>query len=129
MSRLQRKRAAKMFERGLGYKAASTQLGINRETVRDWYAIWRALGTEGFLERCRGGRQKYSPELKLLAAREHLSGKSTVEVMARYGISSRHRVKEWTRLYKQKGAAAFGVEESVETETKQNPKDENPYSF
>lgn len=37
-----------MFERGLGYKAVSTQLSINRDTVRDWYAIWRALGTEDF---------------------------------------------------------------------------------
>lgn len=57
--------------------------------------------------------------------REHLSGKPTVEVMARYGIPSRHRVKEWTRLYKQKGAAAFGVEEPAENKTKQNPEGES----
>ena len=112
MSRLQRKQTAKMFERGLGYKATSTQLGINRETVRDWYAIWRALGTEGFLERYRGGRRKYPPELKLTVAREHLAGKSTVEIMEQYGISSRHRIKEWTKKYKQFGAAAFGLQDS-----------------
>lgn len=129
MSRLKRKRAAEMFERGLGYKAVSTQLSINRDTVRDWYAIWRALGTEDFLKCYRSGRRSYPSELKLAVVHEHLSGKPTVEVMARYGIPSRHRVKEWTRLYKQKGAAAFGVEESVETETKQNLEGENPYSF
>lgn len=124
MSRFKRKLASEMFERGLGYKAVSTQLGINRETVRDWYAIWRALGTEGFLNSYRSERRNYSPELKLTAAREHLSGKSIVEVMARYGIPSRHRVKEWTRLYKQKGAKAFGLEESAETESEQNSRHE-----
>ena len=30
-----RRKAAELFESGLGYKAVSTELGINRETVRD----------------------------------------------------------------------------------------------
>ena len=124
-----RKRAADMFERGYGYKAVSSDLGVNRETVRDWYAIWIAVGTDGLLNCHDGMRKQYSPELKLQVARERLAGKSTVEVMARHGIPSRHRVKEWTRLYKQKGAAAFGVEESEETEARQNSEGENPYSF
>lgn len=70
MSRLKRKRAAEMFERGLGYKAVSTQLSINRDTVRDWYAIWRALGTEDFLKCYRSGRRSYPSELKLAVVRE-----------------------------------------------------------
>ena len=36
--------AAKLFAQGYGYKAVSTELGINRETVRDWSYTWRALG-------------------------------------------------------------------------------------
>lgn len=45
-----RRKAAELFESGLGYKAVSTELGINRETVRDWSYTWRALGTEGFVQ-------------------------------------------------------------------------------
>lgn len=34
-SREIKRRAAKLFEQGYGYKAVSTQLGVNRETTRD----------------------------------------------------------------------------------------------
>ena len=42
----QRRSAALLFEQGWGYKAVSTELGINRQTVRDWMYAWKALGTE-----------------------------------------------------------------------------------
>ena len=45
--------AAKLFAQGYGYKAVSTELGINRETVRDWSYTWRALGTEGLIKESR----------------------------------------------------------------------------
>lgn len=35
-SRSLRQKAADLFEKGLGYKAVSSELGVNRETVRDW---------------------------------------------------------------------------------------------
>ena len=42
----QRRNAALLFEQGWDYKAVSTELGINRQTVRDWMYAWKALGTE-----------------------------------------------------------------------------------
>ena len=67
-----RQRAAELFEKGMGYKAVSSELGINRETVRDWSYTWRV-----------------------------------VEVMAKYHILNRYRVKEWVRMYLKEGEEAF----------------------
>lgn len=64
--------AAKLFAQGYGYKAVSTELGINRETVRDWSYTWRALGTEGL---------HYLPTIKLAAVHDRQNGLGVVEVM------------------------------------------------
>ena len=41
-----RRRAAALFDEGLGYKAAASLLGIPRETVRKWLDIYRSVGIE-----------------------------------------------------------------------------------
>jgi len=64
--------AAKLFAQGYGYKAVSTELGINRETVRD--------------------RQ---------------NGLGVVEVMEKYQIQNRNRLKDWCKAYKEHGENAF----------------------
>ena len=105
-----RKRAAELFEKGLGYKAVATELGISREAVREWACIWRALGTEGLC--AMGERRTYKPETKLAVARDRLeNGLSVVEVMKRHGVANRRQVKEWCNQYAKRGAAAFGFEE------------------
>ena len=88
-----RRKAAELFESGLGYKAVSTELGIYRETVRDWSYTWRALGTE----------------LKLAGVADRLNGDSVIDVMERYQIPNRHRIKEWCAQYQKKGPLAFSV--------------------
>lgn len=94
-----RRAAADLFEEGKGYKAVSTALGINRETVRDWSYIWRAFGSESFCHvRGDGERAVYPPEVKRAAVKDRMEGKSMVEVMAKYGIRSRHQIKEWCRI-------------------------------
>lgn len=104
-----RKQAAKMFEKGLGYKAVSSELGVNRETVRDWSYTWRALGTDEFLMTHTNECRRYDPETKLAVARDRLGGMSVVEVMSKYRIPNRHRVKDWVGMYLKDGEAAFGL--------------------
>ena len=108
-SKALRIKAAELFENGLGYKAASSELGINRETVRDWSYTWRALGPEGLLMEFGDERVTYDPEVKLAVALDRLNGMGVVDVMAKYHIPNRHRVKEWVGMYKKKGAEAFGI--------------------
>ena len=106
-----RQKAAELFEQGLGYKAVSSELGVNRETVRDWSYTWRALGTDEFLKSHIGERIEYAPEIKVAVAQDRIAGMGVVEVMTKYHIPNRHRVKEWAGMYKLKGAQAFGLEE------------------
>lgn len=102
-----RRKAAELFEKGMGYKAVSSELGINRETVRDWSYTWRALGTKEFLTSHAGERVTYSPEIKMAVARDRLGGMGVVEVMAKYHIPNRHRIKEWVGMYSEAGEDAF----------------------
>lgn len=101
-----RQKAAELFERGYGYKAVSSQLGVNRETMRDWSYTWRALGSEAL---CGGdsNHEHYSSEIKLAAVLDREQGVSMVEVMRRYGILNRNRIKGWCALYREKGKEAF----------------------
>lgn len=111
----QRRSAALLFEQGWGYKAVSTELGINRQTVRDWMYAWKALGTEQFCT-CSKGHIAYSKEVKLAAVRDRLSGIATVDVMERYGITNRNIVKRWMREFRFRGQAAFETgDESVKS--------------
>ena len=106
-SRSLRQKAADLFEKGLGYKAVSSESGVNRETVRDWSYTWRALGTEEFLTSHTGERITYPPETKRAVAQDRIAGMGVVEVMAKYHIPNRHRVKEWVGMYLKEGEEAF----------------------
>lgn len=104
-----RERAADLFEKGLGYKAVATELGLSREATREWSYAWRALGREGLLT--MGHRRNYSPETKLAVARARVDeGVGVVEAMSRFQIVNRRQVNSWCRQYEKKGAAAFGLE-------------------
>lgn len=97
--------AAKLFAQGYGYKAVSTELGINRETVRDWSYTWRALGTEGLIKE---SRKHYLPTIKLAAVHDRQNGLGVVEVMEKYQIQNRNRLKDWCKAYKEHGEGRFG---------------------
>lgn len=103
-SDIRRERAAQLFEMGYGYKAVSTELGVNQQTVRDWSYTWRAIGTEGLLT---DDRRHYSLETKLAVVRGRWAGMSVIEVMEKYHVHDRHRVKDWCKSYKKKGVEAF----------------------
>ena len=115
-----REQAARLFEQGLGYKAVSSRLGLNREIAREWSYAYRALGTEGLLS--VGKRTTYPPEVKLAAARDRVDGDvPVVEVMARYGVHNRRQIKEWSGRYAEDGAAAFGLVVEEDGEAASDP--------
>ena len=101
-----RRKAADLFEQGYGYKAVSTELGVNRETMRDWSYTWRALGSDALCG-VDASKESYSPDIKLAAVKDREQGVSVVEVMQRYGILNRNRIKGWCALYREKGVSAF----------------------
>lgn len=110
-SKEMRRRAADLFEQGYGYKAVSTELGVNRETVRDWSYTWRALGSDVLCS--EGDHKHYAPEVKLAAVQDRERGVSMVDVMKRYGIHNRNRIKGWCAIYRNRGAAALGCKSSA----------------
>ena len=81
-----RRRAAALFDEGLGYKAAASLLGIPRETVRKWLDIYRSVGIE-VLAMTGKKHTTYSFETKLGAVRAVVDGGMTKpEAMARFGM-------------------------------------------
>lgn len=100
--------AADLFEIGMGYKSVASYLGVNKETVREWSYTWRALGREGLLADA-DSHVEYPGEIKVAAARDRLRGDSMVDVMERYQIPNRSRIKQWCKVYKKHGPGAFGV--------------------
>jgi transposase len=51
-----RKRAARMFGRGVPQADVARQLGVSRQSVSRWYADWRREGTAGLRAAGRAGR-------------------------------------------------------------------------
>lgn len=107
-SKVVKKRAADLFDQGLGYKAVASKLGVSRDAVREWACVYRALGRDGLVNRTR---RTYSPEVKLAAARDRASGMAVVDVMAKYGVANRRQVKDWTARYIEEGPSAFEAKE------------------
>ena len=68
-----RRRAAALFDEGLGYKAAASLLGIPRETVRKWLDIYRSVGIE-VLAMMGKKHTAYPFETKLGAVRAVVDG-------------------------------------------------------
>lgn len=101
-----RMKTLRLFESGHSYKAVAHQLNISQETVREWVYLWRALGSDMFKHPEKRPRS-YSPETKLAAVEDRLAGIPVIEVMRRYQIANRNRIKEWCALYAEKGPAAF----------------------
>lgn len=74
----------------------------DRETVRQWIIRYEAEGAAGFLP--NKGNRKYSPEEKLQAVEEYLSGKgSQVEISRKYGLRSKRQLQDWIKVYNAHG--------------------------
>ena len=76
--------------------------GINKKTVRKWIARYRAEGASAFLTAEKNRR--YSSELKKQVVEEYISGKSNVwELMSKYTIRSETQIRDWIKIYNNRG--------------------------
>ena len=77
---------------------AARKAGVNHGTICRWVARYEAEGIEGFLNPEKN--RTYSPELKLKAVLEYLSGSgSLLDICKRYKIKKDEQLRNWIRVY------------------------------
>ena len=82
----------------IGINAASREISVDVETIRKWVARYEAEGVEGLLPYERN--RVYSPEIKLRAVRDYLSGaNSFLNISAKYGIRDSRTLRRWVKVY------------------------------
>ena len=81
---------------------AAAEVGVGRETLQGWVMQYEAEGLEAFLPNRKN--HTYSPELKLQAVQEYLSGKgSQAELSKKYGLRDRRQLQNWLKVYNAHG--------------------------
>jgi len=86
----------------LGKTEASRIAGVDLKTIYHWLARYEAEGESGFMAYSRN--RVYTPEAKLNAVRDYLSGKgSQLEICKKYKIRNTHCLREWIKLYNAHG--------------------------
>ena len=81
---------------------AAAEAGVDRKTLQRWVMQYEAEGAAAFLP----GRREhiYSPELKLQAVQEYLSGTgSQAELSKKYGLRDRRQLRNWLKVYNAHG--------------------------
>ena len=81
---------------------AAAEAGVDQKTLQRWVMQYEAEGAAAFLP----GRREhiYSPELKLQAVQEYLSGKgSQAELSKKYGLRDRRQLRNWLKVYNAHG--------------------------
>ena len=77
---------------------AATEGGVDRKTLQRWVMQYELAGAAAFLPNRRN--HAYSPELKLQAVQEYLSGKgSQAELSKKYGLRDRRQLQNWLKVY------------------------------
>lgn len=86
----------------LGKTEASRIAGVALKTIYHWLARYEAEGESGFMAYSRN--RVYTPEAKLNAVRDYLSGKgSQLEICKKYKIRNTHCLRGWIKVYNAHG--------------------------
>ena len=81
---------------------AAAEGGVDRKTLQRWVMQYELEGAAAFLPNRRN--HAYSPELKLQAVQEYLSGKgSQAELSKKYGLWDRRQLRSWIKVYNAHG--------------------------
>ena len=81
---------------------AAAEAGVDQKTLQRWIMQYEAEGAAAFLPGRRN--HTYSPEVKLQAVQEYLSGKgSQAELSKKYGLRDRKQLRNWLRVYNARG--------------------------
>ena len=77
---------------------AAAEGGVDRKTLQRWVMQYELEGAAAFLPNRRN--HAYSPELKLQAVQEYLSGKGgQAELSKKYGLRDRRQLRNWLKVY------------------------------
>lgn len=86
----------------LGKTEASRIAGVDLKTIYHWLARYEAEGESGFMAYSRN--RVYTPEAKLNAVRDYLSGKGNqLEICKKYKIRNTHCLRGWIKVYNAHG--------------------------
>lgn len=89
----------KRYERGEGsYESLANEVGVDRGTIRKWFAHYKNLGTSAFDEKSRN--KSYTKEFKEKVVQVYLNGKgSYLDVATAFDIPSDTTVINWVKKY------------------------------
>lgn len=86
----------------MGKTEASRIAGVDLKTIYHWLSRYEAEGESGFMAYSRN--RVYTPETKLNAVRDYLSGKgSQLEICKKYKIRNTHCLRGWIKVYNAHG--------------------------
>ncbi len=75
--------------------------GVTKDSLEQWIRNYKSMGETAFTST---RYKKYSPELKLHAVQEYLSGQgSQDDICLKYGIRARSKLKLWIKEYNSHG--------------------------
>ncbi len=100
LSEAQREAAVALFEKGVGYRAATKSLDAPWVPVRALYGRWRIHGQGVLVSR---PLRSYSFEFKLALVERFLAGESGPDLAVEAGLSSRELLQKWVRAYRLEG--------------------------
>ena len=95
-------RAAERYLRGEASAAGiAAEMGMGKhgdDRVREWAAVYRENGIEGF--HLKKGNSSYTAEEKQQAVEEYLQGKGSLrEISRKYRIPSHQTLRQWIKVY------------------------------
>lgn len=78
--------------------SAAAEAEVDWTTLQRWVVQYGAEGVAAFLPNRR--KRIYSPELKLQAVQDYLSGKgSLIEISKKYGLRDKKQLRNWLKVY------------------------------
>ena len=94
-------RIAQLCDSGrLSQGQAAEQMGVSKITIQSWLARYQEQGAVSLALTERN--QSYSPDRKLKAVTDYLSGKgSQLVIAAKYGLRSKTQLQRWIKMYKE----------------------------
>lgn len=85
-----------------GKASIRVKYGVAYSTLRDWIRLYETRGITGLIS--YGKSKRYTPEAKIKAVQEYLSGKgSQSDICKKYDISSSSVLRKWIEWYNNHG--------------------------
>lgn len=114
LSQQQREQLVDLFEHGIGYFAASGQLGISKYAARMLLRRFKLHGRLCLVE--NPTKQHYSFEVKKQVVDRFNAGQSKMDLAREFGLSSEQLVSSWVRAWR------VGGDEALRPKPKGRPK-------